>query len=73
MYTLILIVSLVANGAAVDIEHISFSNKSDCQEALIEILRDNKDTSLVAETFGAGRQYVKAYCVKNNSLIEVLR
>ena len=67
MYTLILIVSLVSHGAAVDIDHIQFDNKSDCQEALIEILRDNKDTSLVPETFGSGRQYVKGYCVKNAS------
>ena len=38
MYTLILIVSLIANGAAVDVDHIPFDDKTSCQEALIEIL-----------------------------------
>ena len=41
MYTLILIVTFIANGAAVDVPHIPFNTKSACQEALIEILRDN--------------------------------
>lgn len=57
MYILILIVSFIANGAAVDIDHVKFSNKSDCQEALIEILKDNRDS-----TDGLS---VKGYCVRD--------
>jgi hypothetical protein len=55
MYTLILIVTFIANGAAVDIDHIPFNSKSDCQEALIEILRDNQEPN--------GSLTVKGYCV----------
>lgn len=56
MYTLILIATFIANGAAVDIDHISFNTKSDCQEALIVILKDN-----FRET--GGSLTVKGYCV----------
>lgn len=44
MYTLILIVSFIANGASVSITHIPFNNKSACQEALIEVLRSYERT-----------------------------
>lgn len=42
MYYLILIISLVANGASVQIEEIEFGSKRDCQEALIQILREHE-------------------------------
>lgn len=38
MYYLILIVSYVANGAALEVPVIEFDDKSSCQEALIEVL-----------------------------------
>lgn len=65
MYTLILIVSFVASGAAVDVAHIPFNTKSDCQEALIEILRDNPRPSYSGSTgqLPHGALVVKGYCV----------
>jgi len=51
MYTLILIVSLVANGASVDVDHIPFDDKASCQEALIEILNgyDKSPTGVMSD------------------------
>ena len=62
MYTLILIVTFIANGAAVDIDHIPFNTKSDCQEALIEILKDNRAPN---ESLS-----VKGYCVAKGQKAE---
>ena len=59
MYTLILIVTFVANSASVDIDHIPFNTKSDCQEALITILNgyDNSPTGPMSSL------HVDGYCV----------
>ena len=60
MYTLILIVSFVANGASVDVEHIQFDSKSACQEALIEVLNgyDGGPTGPMSDL------HVDGWCVK---------
>ncbi len=66
MYILILIVTFIASGASVDIEHIQFNTKSDCQEALIEILRDNPTRQVrgdAASRLPDGALAVKGYCV----------
>lgn len=66
MYTLILIVTFIANGAAIDIDHIPFNTKSDCQEALIVILRDNPTRQVrgdAASRLPNGSLTVKGYCV----------
>ncbi len=63
MYTLILIVTFIANGAEVDIAHIPFNTKSDCQEALIEILRDNPARERRGNQLPNGSLDVRGYCV----------
>ncbi len=55
MYTLILIATLQFHGASVDIDHIPFNTRSDCQEALIEILRDTRENK--------DGLVVRGYCV----------
>lgn len=66
MYTLILIVTFIANGAAVDVPHIPFNTKSACQEALIEILRDNPRNGVgrgADNRLPNGSLNVRGYCV----------
>ena len=67
MYTLILIVSFIANGAAVDIDHIPFNNEEACRTALAEILRDtDSGHDMVNRNINDGSLAVKGYCVSNN-------
>lgn len=63
MYILILIVSFIANGAAVHVEHIPFNTKSDCQKALTEILRDNPGRERRGNKLPNGSLDVRGYCV----------
>jgi hypothetical protein len=64
MYYLVLIVSLVANGPSLQVEHIPFNDKSSCQEALIEILNeyDRNPISGVAES-RVSDMHIDGWCV----------
>ena len=59
MYTLILIVSFIANGASVSVTHVPFDDKSSCQEALIEVLNgyDKSPTGVMSDL------HVDGFCV----------
>ena len=63
MYTLILIVTFIANGAAIDIAHIPFNTKTDCQEALIKIMQDTSRGEHRNTLTTNASLDVRAYCV----------
>ena len=65
-YLLILIVSMTSNGAALQVENIEFNSKSDCQEALIKILRGYERDPISASYDDArilSRMHVDGWCV----------
>jgi len=64
MYYLILIVSFVANGPSLQMDHIEFNSKSDCQEALIEVLNDYERNPISRKVMSEqSAMHIDAWCV----------
>lgn len=61
MYYLILIASLVANGASISVTQTEFATKSACQEALIKVLHTVNGQQ---DTRGNSRVKVDGVCVE---------